>query len=148
MRSTDASASCNIQRMKKTRTGLKPKRARATTRAKGHSTIDAYLAALSADKRAALERLRRTIHAAAPRAEECISYQIPAFRLDGRMLVWFGAGKNHCAFYPGGVVDAFKSELRDFRTSKGTVRFQPDHPLPAALVRKLVKARIAKTVAR
>ncbi len=110
-------------------------------------TIDEYLAALSPDQRAALERLRRAIRAAAPRAEECISYRIPAFRLDGRVLVWFGAAANHCAFYPGAVVEAHKDELANYDTSKGTIRFQPDSPLPAALVRKLVKARIARTAA-
>ena len=107
-------------------------------------TIDEYLATLSEDKRAALEKLRKAIKAAAPKAEECISYQLPAFRLNGRMLVWFGATAKHCAFYPGAVVEAFKSELKDYDTSKGTIRFQPDHPLPAALVRKLVKARITE----
>ncbi len=108
------------------------------------ATIDDYLARVSSDQRAALNRLRKAIRAAAPRAEECISYQLPAFRLDGRMLVWFGAGANHCAFYPGAVVQAFKRELLDYKTSKGTIRFQPDHPIPAALVRKLVRARIAQ----
>jgi uncharacterized protein YdhG (YjbR/CyaY superfamily) len=122
-------------------------RAKSRTRTK-KATIDEYLAALSADKRAALQRLRKTIRAIAPRAEECISYQIPAFRLDGKMLVWFGAGANHCAFYPGAVVEAHKAELEDYETSKGTIRFQPEKPLPAALVRKLVKARIAKTAAK
>ena len=111
-------------------------------------TIDEYLAALSNDKRAALERLRKTIRAAAPRAEECISYQLPAFRLDGKMLVWFGATANHCAFYPGAVVEAHKDELKDYYTSKGTIRFQADNPLPATLVRKLVKARIARNAAQ
>ena len=107
-------------------------------------TIDEYLAALSNDKRAALERLRRAIRAAAPRAEECISYQLPAFRLDGKLLVWFGAAANHCAFYPGTVVEGFKDELKNYDTSKGTIRFHSAKPLPATLVRKLVKARIAK----
>ena len=111
-------------------------------------TIDEYLAPLSHEKRAALERLRKTILAAAPGAEECISYQLPAFRLDGRHLVWFGATANHCAFYPGAVIDDFKDELEGYDTSKGTVRFQPDHPLPATLIRKLVKARIAVNAAR
>ena len=108
-------------------------------------TVDEYLATLSDDKRAALERLRKTIRAAAPKAEECISYQLPAFRLNG-MLVAFGATANHCAFYPmsPSTVAAHKDELKDYDTSKGTIRFQPDHPLPAALVRKLVKARIAE----
>lgn len=104
-------------------------------------TIDDYLARVSSDQRAALNRLRKAIRAAAPRAEECISYQLPAFRLDGRMLVWFGAGANHCSFYPGAVVQRFKRELDDFQISKGTIRFQPDHPIPAGLVRRLVKAR-------
>ena len=106
------------------------------------ATIDEYLAALSNDKRAALERLRRIIRAAVPKAEEGISYQIPAFRVDGKWFVWFGAGANHCAIY--GMGAAYKDELRDYDTSgKGTIRFQPDNPLPAALIRKLVKARIA-----
>lgn len=107
-------------------------------------TIDNYLATLSDDKRPALQRLRKIIHAAAPRAEECISYQIHAFHLDGRILVWFGATKNHCAFYPGAVVEAHKDELENYDTSKGTIRFQPNAPLPASLIRKLMKYRIAK----
>jgi len=109
------------------------------------TTVDEYLATLSDDKRAALEKLRKTIRAAAPDAEECISYQLPAFRLNG-MLVAFGATANHCAFYPmsASAVAAHKDDLKDYDTSKGTIRFQPDHPLPAALVRKLVKARIAE----
>ena len=112
------------------------------------NTIDEYLAALSHDKRAALERLRKTIRAAAPRAEECISYQLPAFRLDGKLLVAFGAATNHCAFYPDTVVETHKEELKDYDTSKGTIRFPADHPLPVTLVRKLVKARIAANAAR
>jgi uncharacterized protein YdhG (YjbR/CyaY superfamily) len=108
-------------------------------------TIDEYLAALSDDQRAALERLRKTIRAAAPSAEECISYGLPAFRLNG-VLVAFGARANHCAFYPmsSSTVAAYKDELKVYETSTGTVRFQPDDPLPAALVRRMVKARIAE----
>jgi uncharacterized protein YdhG (YjbR/CyaY superfamily) len=114
------------------------------------TTIDEYLAALSADKRAALENLRKTIRTIAPEAEECISYQLPAFRLDGKPLVAFGAGANHCAFYPmsARTVAAHKDELKNYDTSKGTVRFQADKPLPVALLRKLVKARIAENKAR
>ena len=97
------------------------------------TTIDEYLSGVSDDKRAALERLRKAIRAAAPRAVECISYQLPAFRLDGKFLVAFGAAANHCAFYPGGIVEAFADELRDYNTSKGTIRFQPERPLPANL---------------
>jgi uncharacterized protein YdhG (YjbR/CyaY superfamily) len=115
-----------------------------TKTATGPQTIDAYLAGISADKRAALQTLRRTLHAIIPRAEECISYRMPAIRTGGKVVVWFGAGRNHCAFYPGGVVEAFSEELADYETSKGTVRFQPDHPLPVSLVRKLVKARMAR----
>jgi uncharacterized protein YdhG (YjbR/CyaY superfamily) len=112
--------------------------------------IDEYLVAIEADKRAALERLRKTIRATAPKAEECISYRLPAFRLNGKRLVAFGAAANHCAFYPmsSSTVEAHKDELKDFDTSKGTIRFQPDNPLPAALVRKLVKARIAENARR
>ena len=106
-------------------------------------TVRQYLAGLSREKRAALERLRRTIRAVIPRGEECISYGLPAFRLDGRVIVWFGAGANHCAFYPGAVVQQFRKELAAYKTSKGTIRFQPNQRLPAALVRRLIRARLA-----
>lgn len=111
----------------------------------GPKTIDQYLAAVPDDKRATLEKLRRTIRAAAPRAEECVSYQIPAFRQNG-MLVGFGATAKHCASYlmSGTTVDAFADELKGYDTSKGTIRFPADRPPPAALVRKLVKARLAE----
>lgn len=113
-------------------------------------TIDEYLAGLSDDKRDALERLRATIRAAARGAEEYFSYGLPAFRLDGKPLVAFGATATHCAFFPmtGTTVEAHKEELKDYKTSKGTIRFQPAKPLPATLVRKLVKARIAENAAR
>jgi uncharacterized protein YdhG (YjbR/CyaY superfamily) len=112
-------------------------------------TIDEYLAPLSDEKRAALEKLRRAIKSAAPKAEECISYQIPAFRLGGRMLVAFGAAAKHCAFYPGALpVRAHKDELKGYDASKGTIRFQTNRPLPAKLVRKLVKTRIAERAAQ
>jgi uncharacterized protein YdhG (YjbR/CyaY superfamily) len=107
-------------------------------------TVAAYLARLPADQRAALRRLRTLIHAAAPGAEECISYGVPAVRFRGMMLVWFAAASRHCSFFPGAVVADFAKELAGFSTSKGTVRFQPSHPLPAVLVRKLVRARIAR----
>ena len=108
-------------------------------------SIDAYLASLTSDKRAALEKLRRAIRAAAPKAEECISYQLPAFRLHGKVLVWFGAATNHCSFYPGAApIAQHAAELKGYPTSKGTIRFSPDDPLPATLVKKLVRARIAE----
>ena len=112
-------------------------------------SIDEYLAALSEDNRAALEKLRRTIRAAAPEAEECISYQIAAFRQNG-MLVGFGATGKHCALYlmSSTTVRAHEEELKNYDTSKGTIRFQADKPLPVALVRKLVKERIAENERR
>jgi uncharacterized protein YdhG (YjbR/CyaY superfamily) len=108
-------------------------------------TIDEYLARVNADHRGALQKIREAIRAAAPKAEECISYGIPALRLKGRSLVFFGAWANHCAFYPGSsaTLKKFQNELSDFQTSKGTLRFSPDKPLPVALVKRLVKARIA-----
>lgn len=128
---------------------MKP-RSRSRVKAKPAAkprTIDEYIAALGNEQRAALERLRKIIRSAAPRAEECISYQIPAFRLDGKGLVWIGAAANHCAIY--GLVGAHADELEDYDTSgKGTIRFRPDQPLPAELVRKLVKARIARNAAQ
>jgi uncharacterized protein YdhG (YjbR/CyaY superfamily) len=111
-------------------------------------TINEYLARVSPEQRTALSKLRRTIHTAFPRAEECISYGIPAFRLDGRVVAWFAAAAHHLSFFPGGVLEPFRQELKDYQTSKGTVRFQPDHPLPAGLVRRMIKARIARTAAR
>ena len=108
-------------------------------------TIDEYLAGVNADQRAALEKLRKTIRTVAPKAEECISYELAAFRLNGRPLVAFGAWANHCAFYPmsSATLKAFQDEIKGFETSKGTIRFSTDKPLPTALVKKLVKARIA-----
>lgn len=107
------------------------------------ASIDAYLANLTDDKRAALQKIRKMIQAAAPDAEECVSYHLPAFRLNG-MLVAFGATAKHCAFYTlsASTVEAHKDELAEYDTSKGTIRFQPAKPPPAALVRKLVKSRI------
>jgi uncharacterized protein YdhG (YjbR/CyaY superfamily) len=112
------------------------------------STIDEYLAALDGDKRAALEKLRKTIKSAAPDAAECISYGIPAFKYRG-MLVYFAAFKDHCSFFPAStaVIEAFKDELKSYSTSKGTIRFHTDKPLPDALIKKMVKARIAENEA-
>lgn len=111
------------------------------------ATIDDYLAPLPEDQRAALQVLRRQILAAAPGARECISYGMPGFRLNG-VLVWMGAGKAHCAFYPSGLVEAFADRLAGFETSKGTIRFQPDKPLPADLVRDIVAHRVRQDAKR
>ena len=109
-------------------------------------TVDEYLASVNSDHREALQKIRETVYAVGPNAQECISYGIPAFRLNGRSLVFFGAWANHCAFYPGSsaTLKKFRNELKDFQTSKGTLRFSPDKPMPVALVKKLVKARIAE----
>ncbi len=107
------------------------------------ATIDEYLAALPDDKRSALQRLREQIHAAAPDAAETISYAMPAFRLDGRYFVGFGAAKGHCSFYAGRApIQALAAELTPYRLWKGTVNFRPDRPLPPELVTKLVRLRI------
>lgn len=109
------------------------------------STIDDYLAAVAPDQRAALQALREVIRAAAPEAEECISYKMPAFKLNG-MLVGFAAHARHCALYAwnGTAVAEFAGDLTGLEISKGTIRFTPDKPLPPALVRRLVEAKIAK----
>ena len=117
---------------------------RKTSSSTKGQTFQGYLAGLPTDKRAALQKLRKAIRAAAPKAEECISYGVPSFRLNGRFLVAIGAGTAHCSFYPGSTLTAFKTDLKKYETSKGTIRFQPEQPLPAALVRKIVKARIAQ----
>ena len=110
----------------------------------GSADVDAFLAALSEEDRTALEALRRTIGAAAPDMVESISYGVPSFKYRGRPLVSLGAGKNHCAFYvqSPAVMAAHHAELAAYDTSKGTVRFRPDAPLPDELVTKLVRARI------
>ena len=113
-------------------------------KSKAPTTIAEYLATVSAEHRVALEKLRKTIRAAAPKAEECISYQIPTFKQNG-MLVSFGAWENHCAFYPGArPIELHQDELKNFEVSKGTIRFQPNKPIPQALVRKMVKERVAQ----
>jgi uncharacterized protein YdhG (YjbR/CyaY superfamily) len=113
------------------------------------TTIDEYLVTVSDKQRVVLTKLRKTIQAAAPKAAECISYGIPAFRHSG-MLVGFSASKAHCSFFPmnGHTVEQFADELAGYSTSKGTIRFSPGQPLPAALVRKIVKARLAENTAR
>ncbi len=109
----------------------------------GPATIDEYLTPLRPDQRAAVQRLRRLIHAGAPGATECISYKIPAFRLHGKGLIWFGAAARHSAIY--GVSESYPGEFAGYDTSgKGTLRFPLGAPLPAALIRKLVKTRIAR----
>jgi uncharacterized protein YdhG (YjbR/CyaY superfamily) len=111
-------------------------------------TVDDYLAALPEQARATLEKLRKAVKAAAPQATEVISYQMPMYKHHG-MLVGFAAFKDHCSFFPGSSpVAAHKDELKAYKTSKGTIRFPIDKPLPAALVKKLVRTRIAENEKR
>ncbi len=113
-------------------------------------TFDDYLAPLPPDQRAALEKLRKTIRATAPEAEEGISYGLAAFRLKGKPLVALGASTSHCAFYlmSNSTVKEHADDLKKYDTSTGTIRFPANKPLPATLVRKLVKARMAENSAR
>jgi uncharacterized protein YdhG (YjbR/CyaY superfamily) len=112
-------------------------------------SVDEYFAEVPADMRATLRKLRKTIRAAAPEAEEVISYKIPAFRHHG-MLVYYAAFKDHCSFFPGSTASRrkFAAELKPFTGGKGTFRFTPQHPIPAALVTRIVKARVAENEAR
>lgn len=106
-----------------------------------------YMAGLPADQRKALEKLRKQILAAAPGAEEHFGYGLPAFKYNGHPLVYIGAAKNHCALY-GSVPSGFKERLKDFKVSKGTIQFTPGKPLPAALVKDIVKAKCAEIEVR
>ena len=112
-------------------------------------SVETYLAALPKETREALERVRRTIKAAAPDATETISYQMPAFRHQGRMLVWYAAFKDHLSLFPASkaVVDALGDELKPFVSGKGTLRFTVDKPMPTALVKRIVSTRIEENAA-
>jgi len=113
------------------------------------TSIDAYLATLSGDRRAALAKLRKTIRTIIPRAEECISYGIPAFRLDGVVVAGFCATAKGCSYFPfsGSTLRTLVDELGDYEQTKSSLHFSPDVPLPAGLVRKLIKARVAEMAA-
>ena len=107
--------------------------------------VDEYLAGVPEPARDTLKKMRAAIRSAAPpEAVETISYRIPAFKYKG-VLVWFAAFSNHCSLFPGAsVIKAFKNELKGYKTSKGTIHFPVDKPLPAALVMRMVKARLAE----
>jgi uncharacterized protein YdhG (YjbR/CyaY superfamily) len=111
------------------------------------ATIAEYLASVSGDRRTALEKLRKTIRSIIPKAEECISYGMPAFRLDGRIVAGFSATAKGCSYFPfsGSTLRTLADELEGYDGTKSALHFGPDKPLPAALVRKLLKARIAET---
>lgn len=112
--------------------------------------IDEYLASVAEPARTTLSKVRAAIRSAVPReATEAISYGVPTFKYKGSLLA-FGAFKNHCSLFPMSlaVVAAFKKELKDFPTSKGTIHFPLDKPLPAALLKEIVKARVKQNEER
>jgi uncharacterized protein YdhG (YjbR/CyaY superfamily) len=108
-----------------------------------YTNIDEYLADLPADQRRALTTLRAQIKAAAPSAEEYIGYGLAGFKVNGRPLVYMGAAKNHLAIYGARSDDALAEKLKGFKQSKGTIQFTPDKPIPAAVVKLIVKGRLA-----
>lgn len=113
------------------------------------TSVEEYLAALPKKSRAALVKLRKRIRAAAPDATETISYQMPAFKDHGRFLVSYAAFKEHCSLFPASeaVIEALGEELKPYFSGKGTIRFTADKPLPARLVRKIVKVRLEENAA-
>jgi uncharacterized protein YdhG (YjbR/CyaY superfamily) len=133
--------------MKKAKSG---NRAPAAKRSAAAKNIDEYLASVPEPARTTLNSIRAVIRSAVPpEATEAITYCIPTFKYKGSLLA-FAAFKNHCSLFPMSlsVIDTFKNELKPFLASKGTLRFPLDKPLPAALVKKLVKARIAQNESR
>jgi uncharacterized protein YdhG (YjbR/CyaY superfamily) len=113
-------------------------------------SVEEYLSALPADQRKALEKLRRQIRAAAPEATEAISYQMPAFKDQGRFLVSYAAFKDHCSLFPASsaVMEALGDQLEPYVSGKGTLRFTPEQPIPPGVVKKIVKARLEENAAR
>lgn len=105
--------------------------------------VDRYIGSLPEESRTAIESLRKVVRAIVPDAVETISYGVPTFKLNNRMLVSYAGFKDHCSFFPGaGPIETHKGALKNFPTSRGTIRFTPERPLSAALVKKLVKTRI------
>lgn len=110
------------------------------------SQVRAYIAARPAKARTALKEIRAAIVAVAKGAEDAFSYRIPAFRLDGRILVWYAAFTDHCSLFPmtGPIRRKLAAELKGYKTAKGTVQLPLARPMPIALIKKLVKARLAE----
>jgi uncharacterized protein YdhG (YjbR/CyaY superfamily) len=133
--------------MKKAKAAVKRSSAKTGS---GAADVDKYLAKVPQPAQATLQKVRATIRSSAPReATEAISYGIPAFKYNG-MLVAYAAFANHCSFFPasGELLKEFADELKNYPCSKGTIRFAMDKPLPAGLIRKIVKARVAKNEAK
>jgi uncharacterized protein YdhG (YjbR/CyaY superfamily) len=132
--------------MKKAQAGKRHSTAKASVAPKN---VDEYLASVPEPARSTLNKMRAAIRSAVPaEATEVISYRMPAFRHNG-VLVWFAAFSDHCSLFPtAAVIEKFKNELKRFSTSKGTLHFPTDKPLPTALIKKLVKARVAQNKSR
>ena len=119
------------------------------TKTTGARDVDDYLSRLPDEQRAALEKIRQTIKSFVPDAIEVISYQVPTFKYQDRMLVSYAAFKEHCSFFPGAApIEAHRDELKSYQISKGTIQFPASKPLPAALVKKLVKTRLEENERR
>jgi uncharacterized protein YdhG (YjbR/CyaY superfamily) len=114
------------------------------------NTIDEYLATLSKDRRTALARLRKTIRSILPKSEECFSYRMPAFRFDGVVIAGFIATRKGCSYFPfsGRTLATLAAEVRGYEQTKGSLHFEAAKPLPVALVRKLIRARLAEHASR
>ena len=120
---------------------------KSSTATNGVSEVEVYLANVPEPARSTLQKVRATIQSVVPKdAVEVLSYGMPAFRHNGRALVAYAAFKNHCSFFPmqASLIDEMKEELKAYRTSKGTLQFPVDKPLPATLLKKMVKARLAE----
>jgi uncharacterized protein YdhG (YjbR/CyaY superfamily) len=115
---------------------------------KQFKTVDEYITSFPKDVQTVLQEMRQAIKEAAPQAEEAISYQMPAFKQNG-VLVWFAAFKNHLGFFPTALgIEEFKEELTDYETSKGTIRFPLDKPIPFDLVKEIVKFRARQNLGK
>lgn len=113
------------------------------------ANVDAYLQQFSGIQKATLEKMRRDIKAAAPGAEEVISYGMPAYKQNG-IVCYFAGFRNHCSFFPAGnnIIAQFQKELAGYELSKGTIRFPIDKPLPSALVKKMIHAKLSQNEAK
>lgn len=124
----------------------KPSAGRGRARRNSSRPVPAYIASLPSEARAALRKLRQEIRAAIPEAEEVISYGVPAYKAEGRLVLGFGAARDHCSIYvmSPAVMRRFAGRLKRYEVSKGAIRFSPEKPFPVTLLRALVKARLSE----
>jgi uncharacterized protein YdhG (YjbR/CyaY superfamily) len=134
------------RRTRKTSGGAKRKRAAKPTAGEDRASVRAYFASMPPAQRKALATFRNAIRSAAPGAVEAFSYRIPAIRLEGRIIVWYAAFKNHVSLFPIGaaILRAHAAAAEGYETSTGTIRFPLDEPVPVTLVKRLVRARIGQ----